>query len=372
MILIDPQCGISSLALAGLLEALSEKRERTEADEMSLPSGGRVRFVYERFQGGLFDTSIEVRAEKDPFTPEFIDREEIEGILASFGDLSQEWINRVRELILEFMDYRLAAGKKPEAAPETVLATMALFSKAEKLKQKILSLPIGTGTGTKYSDAGAEPLPTHETLAMARKYEIPLKGLETETSTCDEAAILFLAKTGHFTYRMPSVIPCAMVRATSREGVAMRAVKFAEKEAEDLWFLEASLDDATGEEMGLAIEILQEASLEAHIVQALGKKGRPLFLLRVLAREEQFAKVMERFFKDTPTIGVRYWPVGRCRMERNVLEGELVVDGYRLPTRIKISRLKDVLKGKAEAEDIARNISTRQTEDPDNEKTCKP
>ena len=372
MILIDPQCGISSLALAGLLEALSEKKERTETDEISLPSGGRVRIVYEKSPEGMFDTSVEVRVEKDFLTPEFIDREEIEGILSSLENLSPESAQGVRKLLLELMDFRLAAGKKPEAAPETVVAAMALFLKAEKLKQKILSLPVGTGTGTKYSDAGAEPLPTHETLAMARKYEIPLKGLETESLTCDEAAILFLAEKGRFTYRMPSLIPCAMVRAASPEGIAMRAVKFAEKEAEDLWLLEASLDDATGEEMGLAVEILQEASLEAHIVQALGKKGRPLFLLRVLAREEQLAKVMERFFKDTPTIGVRYWPVGRCRMERDVLEGELVVDGYRLPTRIKISRLKDILKGKAEANDIVQNLLTCQKKKPDDEKPCEP
>jgi hypothetical protein len=132
----------------------------------------------------------------------------------------------------------------------------------------------------------------------------------------------------------------------------MRGMIVTEEEHEQLWLLEAALDDATGEEMGLAVEILQEASLEAHIVQALGKKGRPLFLLRVLARDDQLEEVLQRYFRDTPTIGVRYWPVGRMKMERHVEKGELVTDGYRLPTRVKISRLGDIAKGKAEWDDL--------------------
>jgi hypothetical protein len=35
--------------------------------------------------------------------------------------------------------------------------------------------------------------------------------------------------------------------------------------------------NATGEEMGRALEEMQSVSLEAHILQGMGKKGRPLY-----------------------------------------------------------------------------------------------
>ncbi len=131
---------------------------------------------------------------------------------------------------------------------------------------------------------------------------------------------------------------------------------------EEVWLVEASLDDATGEEMGRALEVLQEVSLEAHILQGLGKKGRPLFILRALALAENLDEVLDRFFRDTPTIGVRYWPVEREKMTREIKEGDLVVDDLRLPVRIKISRLGDILKGKAEADDVSEHLYGRPAE----------
>jgi hypothetical protein len=40
------------------------------------------------------------------------------------------------------------------------------------------------------------------------------------------------------------------------------------------------------------------------------------------------------------------------KMERHVEKGELVTEGYRLPTRVKISRLGEIAKGKAEWDDL--------------------
>jgi hypothetical protein len=166
---------------------------------------------------------------------------------------------------------------------------------------------------------------------------------------------------------MPSVIPGGVVRAAEAGKCTVRGMVVTEEESEDLWLLEAALDDATGEEMGLAIEILQEVSLETHIIQALGKKGRPLYLLRVLARDDQIDEVLQRYFRDTPTIGVRYWPVGRMKMERHVERGELITEGYRLPTRVKISRLGDIAKGKAEWDDLGRLLKGKSLPQDDTE-----
>jgi hypothetical protein len=43
-------------------------------------------------------------------------------------------------------------------------------------------------------------------------------------------------------------------------------------------------------------------------------------------------------------------------MTREIKEGDLVVDGLKLPVRIKISRFGDILKGKAEADDVSEHL----------------
>jgi uncharacterized protein (DUF111 family) len=105
----------------------------------------------------------------------------------------------------------------------------------------------------------------------------------------------------------------------------------------------------TGEEMGRVLALLQEVALESHLVQALGKKGRPLFLLRVLARREHFDSVADLLFGETSTIGFRYWPVGRRKMEYTVERRPM--KGEERFVRVKISRLGDVTKEKVEFDD---------------------
>lgn len=352
MILIDPQCGVSGPALAGLFEAITKEEGAPDISHtLVVPKAGNIHLVFENTREGL-GTLVTIRTERDASLPETLGIDEIEKILQQQKHFAPQAIQKTSELLSELARYRKTAGEKPEFPLQSILALLVLFSKVEKLEHKILSLPVGTGSGTQGTQGGLKPIPPTEVLAIAGDYGVPIRGLSVEGANCDEAGLLFLAKTARFTPRMPSIIPGAVVRAVEPDKSSMRAMLAAEEDSEDLWLLEAALDDATGEEMGLAIEVLQEVSLEAHVVQALGKKGRPLYLLRVLARDDQLDEVLQRYFRDTPTIGVRYWPVGRMKMERHVEKGELVTNEYRLPTRVKISRLGDIAKGKAEWDDL--------------------
>jgi len=361
MILIDPQCGVSGPALAGLFEAIAKDAGALDVRHtLVVPEEGKIQLVFETTRNGL-GRLVTIRTELDAAVLETLGMSEIEKILPEQKHFSQQAIQKTSALFLELAGYRKSAGGNLEFPSQTVLAVLVLFNATERLKHRILSLPVGTGSGIRDFEGAAEPLPSSEVIAIAGDYGVPIRGLSMEGVTCDEAGLLFLAKTGRFTTKMPSVIPGAVVRAVEPGKSTVRGMIVTEEEHEQLWLLEAALDDATGEEMGLAVEILQEASLEAHIVQALGKKGRPLFLLRVLARDDQLEEVLQRYFRDTPTIGVRYWPVGRMKMERHVEKGELVTDGYRLPTRVKISRLGDIAKGKAEWDDLGRLLKRKNS-----------
>lgn len=92
----------------------------------------------------------------------------------------------------------------------------------------------------------------------------------------------------------------------------------AEKTDSAVWLLETNIDDATGEQLGLAMEKIFEAgALDVHYLPAFMKKNRPGWVLRVMAADERLERVEEAVFKSTTTIGLR-----RSRLDRTCLERE--------------------------------------------------
>ena len=82
--------------------------------------------------------------------------------------------------------------------------------------------------------------------------------------------------------------------------------------------------------------------------QGLGKKNRPVFVLRLLVDLKELDMAIKALFEHTTTIGVRYWPVSRAKMERAV-EAIPYGDGF---VRVKVSRHGDLQKEKIEFNDL--------------------
>jgi hypothetical protein len=162
-----------------------------------------------------------------------------------------------------------------------------------------------------------------------------------------------LAIGARFVRALPSVVPRRISYGTSFDpqyATPMRVIRARDESLEEVYMLEATLDDITGEEIALALERLQESTLEAHLLQGLGKKGRPLFVLRALATYADLDAALRCILEDTTTIGIRYWPVSRVRMERNIKKKRLWEGGPFV--RVKVSRLGDLVKEKIEFDDI--------------------
>ncbi|GAB7388807.1 hypothetical protein BSNK01_26450 [Bacillaceae bacterium] len=80
----------------------------------------------------------------------------------------------------------------------------------------------------------------------------------------------------------------------------------------DMLILETNLDDATGEWMGFTLEKLFLAGAnDAFFTPILMKKGRPAYKLTVLLPRERLPQIEEVIFRETTSLGVRYYPV-RC------------------------------------------------------------
>ena len=116
--------------------------------------------------------------------------------------------------------------------------------------------------------------------------------------------------------------------------------------------LETNLDDATGEQLGFAMEMLFEAgALDVWHTPIQMKKNRPGALLSALAPASLESALAEAFLRHTPTLGVRIRPVGRYVAERDVVK----VDTQYGPIRVKRKWLGgEVVSQSPEYDDVAR------------------
>lgn len=88
----------------------------------------------------------------------------------------------------------------------------------------------------------------------------------------------------------------------------------------DAVLLETNLDDATGQQLGHAIERAMAAgALDAWAVPATMKKGRPGTVLAVLAEPAAVAALEAVLLRETPTLGVRRTAVARTVLPRRTV-----------------------------------------------------
>ena len=81
--------------------------------------------------------------------------------------------------------------------------------------------------------------------------------------------------------------------------------------------LETNVDDATGEQLGVAMEALFAAGArDCHFSPCFMKKNRPGWLVRVIADEALVPKMEEILFRETTTIGIRRHFARRATMLR--------------------------------------------------------
>ena len=120
---------------------------------------------------------------------------------------------------------------------------------------------------------------------------------------------------------------------------------------DNIILLETNLDNATGEQLGYAMERLFAAgALDVWHTPVQMKKQRPGIILSALGPAELEAALAEVFLRDTPTLGVRVRPVGRYVAERDTVTAETEYG----PIRVKRKWLAgEVVSAAAEYEDVA-------------------
>lgn len=81
--------------------------------------------------------------------------------------------------------------------------------------------------------------------------------------------------------------------------------------------MEVNLDDTPGEWLGHVMDLLFEAGArDVFYVPIYMKKNRPAVMLQLLCRNSAVDALKRILFKETTTLGIRYYPLTVHRLER--------------------------------------------------------
>jgi uncharacterized protein (TIGR00299 family) protein len=184
--------------------------------------------------------------------------------------------------------------------------------------------PVPLGSGVTGSRHGPLPVPAPATLELLRG--LPVKGIEVEGETVTPTGAALISTLGKRFGDPPSMTIEAIGYGTGQKTFASRPNLFrlivgsddAPWEREEMLVIETNIDDMNPEFYDYVVDRLFAAGARDVFLSAIQmKKNRPGTLLRVIAepsKREELAKIL---FRETSTIGIRYYGVKRMVLKRS-------------------------------------------------------
>lgn len=215
-----------------------------------------------------------------------------------------------------------------------VIAFSVCFDSLSPSRVYIPSL--SEGTGTVRCRHGILPVPVPAVASITASYNLPLHIMNeageyiTPTGAAFAAAVRtdgalpknFLVKkigygAGKRTYERPSILRAFVIETAGSEESPQNGCD----DDSRIFKLETNIDDCTGEALGFVMERLFAAGAhDVHYVPCVMKKSRPAYLLCVLCKKKDIARMEEIIFRHTTTIGIRRFAVDRTVLPREEIE----------------------------------------------------
>ena len=88
---------------------------------------------------------------------------------------------------------------------------------------------------------------------------------------------------------------------------------------ENVWTIQVNLDDLNPEQYPYIMDRLFEAgALDVFMIPIIMKKGRPGIMLHILTAKERISVMESIVFRETSTLGLRYWQTTCHRLHREI------------------------------------------------------
>jgi pyridinium-3,5-bisthiocarboxylic acid mononucleotide nickel chelatase len=218
---------------------------------------------------------------------------------------------------------------------------------------EVVTAPPPPGSGMVETMHGRFPVPAPATLEILRDLPVRFEGQGELTTPTGAALLRALARPGPPPPMRPRRVGYGLGRRelADRPNVLRATLGTpVEATAEDVWELAVTLDDATPQLLGYLVEtLLGHGALDAWVAPATLKKSRPGHVLSVLVAGAERERVVRKLLTESPTLGVRAWPVQRTVLDRTHLE----VETAHGPVRMKLGSLDgETLNAAPEYEDV--------------------
>ena len=190
--------------------------------------------------------------------------------------------------------------------------------------QTVYSSPVKVGNGGMVkSQHGALPVPTPATMEILKDYPILLTDIPFELTTPTGAAIIKALSVGILTIEQIQVSAIGY-GAGGREieqlpNLLRVFIGHLEPNyiADEIVSIETNIDNMNPEIYPYVIEKLMSAGAnDAYLIPILMKKGRPGIILSALVERAKIDRILEIFFRETTTLGVRIQPIERKKLPR--------------------------------------------------------
>ncbi|MDU0355378.1 LarC family nickel insertion protein [Paraglaciecola aquimarina] len=215
-----------------------------------------------------------------------------------------------------------------------VVAAAVILNGLKQCSWSISTLPLGSGLVN--TQHGLIPVPAPATAEILLGFEFSNDSVQGERITPTGAAILRYLRNNKLLIAQPQGRLVATgyglgTKIFPAMPNILRALHFTKKPADSalqqaqqgtVVIIEFDIDDMTGEELGLSLELLraQDGVLDVIAQTARGKKNRSVESVRLLASSAHYQDVIATCFNQTTTIGLRYRFETRAYLLREHLE----------------------------------------------------
>ncbi len=232
--------------------------------------------------------------------------------------------SKIHELPLETIHFHEISGV------DSIIDIVGNAVLIDKLNiSKVICTPVCTGFGMVKTQHGMLPIPAPATAEILKGIPIYAGDEKGEKVTPTGAAILKYLNPefsesknyistkiaygpGKMDFHNPNVVRISLL-ATD---VDVRTKNYVQ--------LETSIDDMSPEYLGTDFQqgLLSSGAIDFSISQEIMKKGRFGFILKVILTSDQLKGVSNYIFENTSTIGLRYFPIERMELPREIIKKE--------------------------------------------------
>ncbi|MFQ6069733.1 MAG: nickel pincer cofactor biosynthesis protein LarC [Candidatus Aminicenantales bacterium] len=326
----DASTGLSGdMILAALLDlGVSEELFQKKMAELKLPIKIQIS---ETKRAGLRALKVNVRVDKKKTTPRKL--KDIENLIHR-SPLSSP----VREKAVEIFSNLLRAESRVHGTPyeethlheagadDALIDVLGCCFLLEELRiTDIYSSPLNIGAGTVKSSHGLFPVPPPAVAELLRNIPVYSAHVEEELVTPTGAAIISTLAKDFILF--PEIVYEKVGCGAGKKNFPLipniLRVFYGERKdyrpEKKVFTLETNIDDSSPQILSHYMEkALRLGALDVFLTPVMMKKNRMATKLTILAEAGRMEYLISSLFKETSTIGVRYYPVERRVLQRAI------------------------------------------------------